>query len=134
GGNGVYAVGANSPFPNQSFNATNYWVDVVFTTTAPPPPTLTITNVASSASATGATVTWSTGVPATSQVFYGTTSVYGSSTTLDTTLLTSHSQSISGLSPSTTYHFQVQSKDSSNTVVSSTDNTFITAAVPSCPC
>ena len=44
---------------------------------APPPPTLTITNVASSASATGATVTWSTGVPATSQVFYGTTSVYG---------------------------------------------------------
>jgi hypothetical protein len=30
-GNGVYAYGASSGFPNGSFNATNYWVDVVFT-------------------------------------------------------------------------------------------------------
>lgn len=30
GGNGVYAYG-NSQFPTNSFNATNYWVDVVFT-------------------------------------------------------------------------------------------------------
>ena len=29
GGNGVYRYGA-SGFPNQSYNATNYWVDVVF--------------------------------------------------------------------------------------------------------
>jgi hypothetical protein len=31
GGNGVYQYGASS-FPNQTYNATNYWVDVVFTT------------------------------------------------------------------------------------------------------
>ena len=31
GGNGVYRYGASS-FPNQTYNATNYWVDVVFTT------------------------------------------------------------------------------------------------------
>jgi hypothetical protein len=31
GGNGVFAYGASS-FPNQSFNAANYWVDVNFTT------------------------------------------------------------------------------------------------------
>ncbi|SFJ89220.1 N,N-dimethylformamidase beta subunit family domain-containing protein [Caulobacter sp. UNC279MFTsu5.1] len=30
GGNGVYAYGAGVQFPNQSFNAGNYWVDVVF--------------------------------------------------------------------------------------------------------
>ena len=30
GGNGVYAYGASSLFPNQSYNAANYWVDVVF--------------------------------------------------------------------------------------------------------
>jgi hypothetical protein len=30
GGNGVYAYGGSSLFPNNSFNATNYWVDVVF--------------------------------------------------------------------------------------------------------
>ena len=29
GANGVYAYGAGSVFPNQSFNNTNYWVDVV---------------------------------------------------------------------------------------------------------
>ena len=32
GGNGVYAYSATSKFPNTAFNATNYWIDVVFTT------------------------------------------------------------------------------------------------------
>ena len=31
GGNGVYAYGATSNFPNQSYGASNYWVDVLFT-------------------------------------------------------------------------------------------------------
>jgi Domain of unknown function (DUF4082)/IPT/TIG domain/Glycosyl hydrolases family 16 len=35
GGNGVYVYGA-SAFPSQSFQASNYWVDVVFATTLPP--------------------------------------------------------------------------------------------------
>jgi hypothetical protein len=42
GGNGVYKYGA-SGFPTQTFNASNYWVDVVFNTTVPPdntPPTV----------------------------------------------------------------------------------------------
>jgi hypothetical protein len=30
GGNGVYVYGAGGQFPSSSFNATNYWVDVVF--------------------------------------------------------------------------------------------------------
>ena len=30
GGNGVYAYGAASSFPVNTFNSTNYWVDVVF--------------------------------------------------------------------------------------------------------
>src|SRR5262245_61321426 len=37
GGNGVYRYGA-SGFPTDTYNASNYWVDVVFTTSAPPPP------------------------------------------------------------------------------------------------
>ena len=28
--NGVYSYGANSAFPNQSWNSGNYWIDVVF--------------------------------------------------------------------------------------------------------
>jgi len=30
GGNGVYAYGATSSFPANTFNSANYWVDVVF--------------------------------------------------------------------------------------------------------
>ena len=30
GGNGVYAYGSSDAFPNQTWNASNYWVDVVF--------------------------------------------------------------------------------------------------------
>jgi hypothetical protein len=33
GGNGVYAYGGAPTFPANSYNATNYWVDVVFNTT-----------------------------------------------------------------------------------------------------
>ena len=40
GGNGVYRYGANSAFPNQTWNAANYWVDVVFQAGYPPPPPL----------------------------------------------------------------------------------------------
>jgi hypothetical protein len=36
-GNGVFAYGANSTFPTNTFNATNYWVDVVYTKTPQPP-------------------------------------------------------------------------------------------------
>jgi hypothetical protein len=51
--NGVYQYGSGG-FPTQTFNATNYWVDVVFDTTAPAettPPT--ITGVVPSNSAAG---------------------------------------------------------------------------------
>ncbi|WP_298439879.1 DUF4082 domain-containing protein, partial [Geobacter sp.] len=30
GVNGVYAYGSTSSFPNQGWNSSNYWVDVVF--------------------------------------------------------------------------------------------------------
>jgi hypothetical protein len=39
GGNGVYAYGAGSVFPTQSFNTTNYWVDMAF---SPGPQSLSI--------------------------------------------------------------------------------------------
>jgi hypothetical protein len=32
GGNGVFQYGSSSVFPTNSYNATNYWVDVVFST------------------------------------------------------------------------------------------------------
>jgi hypothetical protein len=38
GGNGVFSYGPTSAFPTQSFNDTNYWVDVVFEANGTPPP------------------------------------------------------------------------------------------------
>ena len=60
GGNGVYKYGT-SGFPTQTFNASNYWVDVVFNTTVPPdttPPTVSGKSPASGATGvpTGTTV------------------------------------------------------------------------------
>jgi hypothetical protein len=46
GANGVFVYSPTSAFPTQSFNATNYWVDVVFSTSAPPTPTPTATPTA----------------------------------------------------------------------------------------
>jgi hypothetical protein len=34
-GNGLYGYAGASAFPANSYNATNYWVDAIFTTTAP---------------------------------------------------------------------------------------------------
>jgi hypothetical protein len=54
GGNGVYAYAATTAFPNSSYNASNYWVDVVFATT-PPPPDTTPPTVTTSVPLNGAT-------------------------------------------------------------------------------
>jgi len=65
----------------------------------------------------------------TSQVEYGTTASYGTTTTLNPALVTYHAVALSGLSPNTTYHFRVRSKDISNNEALSSDQTFKTATV-----
>ena len=52
GTNGVFAYGASSVFPTQSFQASNYWVDVIFAGVQPPDttaPTVAVTTPASGA-------------------------------------------------------------------------------------
>ncbi|WP_394770202.1 galactose oxidase-like domain-containing protein [Lacisediminihabitans sp.] len=78
---------------------------------------------------TGTTITWTTDEPATSQVEYGATVSYGSSTSLVTALTSAHSQAIAGLTAGTTYHYRVKSADSSNNLATSPDATFTTAAL-----
>jgi cytochrome c biogenesis protein CcmG, thiol:disulfide interchange protein DsbE len=77
------------------------------------------------------TISWATDKPATTKVAYGTTNAYGSNTTLDQTLNTSHSVTLSGLTPGTTYHFKVVSQDSSGNEVASLDQTFTTLSTVS---
>ena len=45
GGNGVFAYGASSAFPTQTWYAANYWVDVVFQAPVPPPPPPTLSSI-----------------------------------------------------------------------------------------
>jgi hypothetical protein len=71
-------------------------------------------------------IRWDTNERATSQVEYGTTIGYGSSTPLDPSLVFSHVQTISGLSPLTTYHYRVKSTDAVGNDTVSGDFTFRT--------
>ena len=100
-------------------------------TTAPDTTAPTISNVAATnVTNSGATVTWSTNEQATSRVEYGLTTSYGTFTTLDSNLVTSHSSPLSGLVASTTYHYRVLSSDAANNPATSGDFTFTTAAAP----
>jgi len=85
-----------------------------------------ISNVKVSPNPTTATVTWTTDIPADSQVEYGTTTAYGSKSPLNSTLVTSHSVKLSGLTRLTTYHYRVLSRASSGGLGASGDFTFNT--------
>src|SRR6185437_1088821 len=75
---------------------------------------------------TGATITWSTDKAADQQVDYGTTTSYGQSSTLNSSLTTSHSVTLSGLNPATTYDYQVKSRDNAGNLTTSGNFTFVT--------
>jgi hypothetical protein len=99
-----------------------------------PPPDTTppvISGVsATSISSTTATILWTTDESANSQIDYGLTTSYGSSTALDTDFVTSHSETIRQLADSTTYHYRVKSMDVSSNTATGTDNTFSTYLRP----
>ena len=87
---------------------------------------------ATSGTSTGATITWTTNEAADTQVEYGLTTAYGMATALNTSLLTSHSQTLSGLVAATLYHVRVKSRDAAGNLATSGDVTFTTfpSAVP----
>ncbi len=72
-------------------------------------------------------ISWTTSLPATSQVDYGLDDTYGNSTNLDNNLVTNHSVSVYGLTPNTGYHYQVESTTPAGGDAVSGDNTFLTA-------
>lgn len=87
----------------------------------------TISNVAASdITETGATITWTTNEASDSQVEYGTTTSYGNSTPINTSRVTSHTVALSGLTPSTLYHYRVKSRDAAGNLATSGDFTFTT--------
>jgi hypothetical protein len=85
-------------------------------------------------SATAATIAWETDEPATSQVEYGLTDSYGSNSTLDETLVTEHTVTLTSLEPNKTYHYRLKSKDRAGNEAISTDYTILGARISIAGC
>jgi len=89
-------------------------------TTAP-----SVSDINIKANRTTAEISWKTNEPSISWILYGTTTDYGKEIKT-TTYTTSHSITIAGLTPGTTYHFQIKSRDSAGNVGNAGDKTFTT--------
>jgi len=74
------------------------------------------------------TITWVTDKPSTSQVEYGAGTDYSLKTPLDSSLVTYHSVTINGLTPTTLYHYRVKSTDVFGNDSVGRDYTFTTLA------
>ena len=101
-------------FPTQTFNATNYWVDVVFDSTPDTTKPVIGDVTATPVDASFAVISWSTTEHATSIVDYSTDSTFPPSQTLsvsDAAPVMSHSLRITGLHPDTRYFFRLKSID-----------------------
>ena len=88
-----------------------------------------VSGLAAATTSNGATISWSTNEPADAQVESGPTAAYGSQSALNGSLTLSHTQALSGLSPSTLYHYRVRSRDGAGNLALSADSTFTTSAV-----
>jgi len=80
----------------------------------------------SGVTSSSATITWSTNEGSDSQVEYGSTTAYGSSTPVSAPLITSHSLLLAGLAPAALCHYRVKSRDASGNLATSGDFTFTT--------
>lgn len=89
------------------------------------PPVLSAISVAAF-TATTATIDWTTDEAADGQVDYGLSAVYGGLSALASGPTTAHSIVLTGLSPGTTYHFRVTSRDAATNQSQSADHTFTT--------
>jgi hypothetical protein len=131
--NGVYAYAGSSTFPSNSYNATSYWVDVLF---APTPLTAPgqVTGVSATAGSLSASVSWSApssgGVPSS----YTVTPYIGSSAQTPTTVSGSTtSTTITGLTAGTAYTFVVQASNSAGQGQASVASNAVTPTGPLAP-
>ncbi len=134
---GSHDVSAQALTPT-GFYGTSLPVIVTVANNGPPPPPppspVTISDVlVSNRTSSSATVTWTTNLLATSEVSYGLDSTYGNFAS-DVSFGTSHSIPLTGLTPSTTYHYQVTSRDSVGNSANAGDFIFTTPAVSDITC
>ena len=88
----------------------------------------TISGVSVATTSTTAIITWTTSESATGNASYGTTTSYNASSTIEVSASTTHSATLTGLDPSTTYHFQLSATDAAGNTATTSDATFTTTA------
>lgn len=99
--------------------------DIALSDDDPTPPVITHVVVSDITDGT-ARISWTTDEPSTSQVEYDFVPDYGQATEEDTNLLTSHSVTLQGLTPATSYHFRVKSTNAAGLTSYSSDQPFTT--------
>ena len=82
---------------------------------------------ASGITRSGATINWTTNIPATSQVEFGTAAGAMSRSTVDASLITGHRQVLTGLTAGTVYRYQVRSVSAGGALSTSGEGSFVTA-------
>jgi hypothetical protein len=120
GGNGAYKYGPVD-FPNNTFNGTNYWVDVVFAPSLDDDDRPIVSNIkAVTIDSSKAIVTWATNEEATSRIDYSTDPAIltdlgilpsGTLTVSEGSFVTEHRLVIDGLTSNTTYYYRITSAD-----------------------
>jgi methionine-rich copper-binding protein CopC len=145
GGNGVYRYGTGGGFPSSSYQSSNYWVDVVYSTSGADTTKPTVTDHAPASGATGvatsssvtatfsenvqsASINWSVTGP-------GTTAVSGAASYNATNRTATFTPS-AALATSTTFTVTISgAQDTAGNTMDPLSWTFGTAAAPgSCPC
>jgi hypothetical protein len=144
GGNGVYRYGTGGGFPTSSYQASNYWVDLVFSPSAPDTTKPTVTDKQPVPGATGVPVntavsaTFSEAVQASTIVMTlkaGSTTVPGSTSYASATRTVTLTPT-SSLATSTLYTVDISgAKDSAGNQMDPVNWSFTTSASASqCPC
>jgi hypothetical protein len=131
--NGVYAYATSSSFPNNTYSASNYWVDVTY---AVPTPGQVTGATASAAGQSSANVSWSapaSGGPVTS---YKITPFVGSTAQTPKVITGSPpatSTKVTGLTTGTTYTFTVQAINANGAGPASAQSNAVTPAAAVAP-
>jgi regulation of enolase protein 1 (concanavalin A-like superfamily) len=102
-------------------------VTATFAADSTPP---VISSVSVSPGSTSAVVTWTTDEPASSSVSAGPTPAYELGAFGDASLVTTHSVTVTGLTPGSTYHHRVSSTNGAGLTGTGSDATFTTASGP----
>lgn len=103
-------------------------VTIIVNPSAPTAPVISQIAV-SSITTTSATISWTTNVASSSEVAYGTSTGLGSTSGVNSALVTAHSVTLNSLTPGTTYFYQVKSAASGGPLATSSVLSFATGSV-----